>query len=37
MKEKNCGIYAIINLVNGKMYIGQSIDMEYSGWIIKVC
>lgn len=23
------GIYAIINLINGKMYVGSSVDMEY--------
>ena len=31
MSEKICGIYKIINLVNGKVYIGQSIDI-YRRW-----
>lgn len=31
MKEKNCGIYCIENTVNGKKYIGQSIDI-YQRW-----
>jgi len=26
--KKNCGIYMILNLVNNKKYIGQSIDIE---------
>ena len=29
MKEKKSGIYAIINKINGKKYIGQSLDIEY--------
>lgn len=31
MSEKICGIYKITNLVNGKVYIGQSIDI-YRRW-----
>lgn len=31
-REKICGIYKITNLVNGKMYIGQSIDI-HKRWI----
>ena len=31
MSEKICGIYKITNLVNGKVYIGQSQDI-YSRW-----
>ena len=27
MKEIICGIYEIVNKVNGKKYIGQSIDI----------
>ena len=27
MSEKICGIYKITNLVNGKVYIGQSVDI----------
>ena len=30
-REKVCGIYKIENLVNGKVYIGQSVDIE-SRW-----
>lgn len=30
-KEKICGIYKITNLVNGKVYIGQSVDI-YKRW-----
>jgi GIY-YIG catalytic domain. len=29
MKEKNCGIYAIINIINQKLYIGSSKDLKY--------
>ena len=29
MSEKICGIYKITNLVNGKVYIGQSQDIEH--------
>lgn len=28
MKEKICGIYKITNQINGKVYIGQSIDIK---------
>ena len=28
MSLKNCGIYKITNLINGKVYIGQSIDIQ---------
>lgn len=28
MREKKCGIYKIENLVNGKTYVGQSIDIH---------
>ena len=31
-REKICGIYKIENLVNGKVYIGQSVDI-YKRWI----
>ena len=31
MSEKICGIYKITNLVNGKVYIGQSVDI-YERW-----
>jgi group I intron endonuclease len=31
MKEKICGIYKVTNTINGKVYIGQSIDI-YSRW-----
>ena len=30
-REKICGIYKITNLVNGKVYIGQSVDI-YKRW-----
>lgn len=30
-KEKICGIYKITNKINGKVYIGQSIDI-YDRW-----
>ena len=29
MSEKICGIYKITNLINGKVYIGQSQDIEH--------
>lgn len=28
MSENNCGIYKIINIINGKCYIGSSIDIK---------
>ena len=31
MSEKICGIYKITNLINGKVYIGQSQDI-YERW-----
>ena len=31
MKDKICGIYEILNTVNGKRYIGQSVDI-YDRW-----
>ena len=31
-REKICGIYKIENLVNGKVYIGQSVDI-YARWV----
>ena len=30
-REKICGIYKIENLVNGKVYIGKSLDI-YKRW-----
>lgn len=31
IKQQNCGIYKIENLINGKVYIGQSINV-YTRW-----
>lgn len=35
-REKICGIYKIENLVNGKVYIGQSVDI-YKRWTEHKC
>ena len=36
---KKCGIYGIKNLVSGKLYIGQSVDIEHRKylhfWLLK--
>ena len=31
MKEVICGIYEIVNKVNGEKYVGQSVDI-YKRW-----
>ena len=36
MEDKVCGIYMIKNIVNNKVYVGQSIDI-YGRWTEHIC
>ena len=35
MREKICGIYMVVNTINGDCYIGQSKDIQYRWWMHK--